>query len=240
MPIVRPFLVGVETIQDGHSNRGGGTTILSTSSQRSYGIIFEVQTTMDSPAIAIQNLEFYSPLQNANVAYEVWTKQGTWHGFEGKDREFLIVASGNLTTSAEERGLTRIPEGQFVPIQIDGGGARQSIYLTLASKDLLYAHSTMPMETTSVNSIEQAQQQPTEDTVVLVETLELIVYKGAVITHSFQKAAQRIFYRMPRRFVGRIWYLRAPCEDVLGVITNETDRTTLGEEYMCYNTGVYR
>jgi len=227
-PIVRPQLINVETIH-GDSKRYNGdkreSTILSTTSQRSYGIIFEVRTTEDAPAVSIAGLEFYSPVRNANLAYEVWTKSGTWHGFEGKYRKFTKMASGNLTTSSLERGLTRIPDERFVPIKVDGGGMRLSIYMTLTTKDLLYAHSTLEEEETSIKSIQQANA-PTEDTIVLVQTPELIVYEGAAImTYPFQKAAQRIFYRMPRGFVGRLWYLRDPCEDVTEIVRNETEDT---------------
>mmetsp|Transcript_23750 Transcript_23750/g.51332 ORF Transcript_23750/g.51332 Transcript_23750/m.51332 type:complete len:832 (-) Transcript_23750:789-3284(-) len=224
--IWRPDLFSVATLQQ---DERGESTIFSTTSQRSYGVIFEVQTTPDSPAISITTFEFYCPLKNANVAYEVWTKPGTWHGFEGRERRFTKIAAGNVTTSNLERGLTRIPRGRVTPIELDGGGARQSIYITLTSKHMLYAHSTTGTETVAIESIEQAQSA-TEDTIVLLSTQELIVYEGAaVMAYPFQKAAQRLFYRMPRGFVGRIWYLRRPCKELPVTITNEEDGSTIQE-----------
>lgn len=210
-PIVRPRLVAAPTFD------GPGGTVLA-ASQRCYGAIFEVQTTPDAPAVRLANLEFYSPLAGANVAYEVWSRAGTWRGVMGQTREFTRLAYGNVTTSSQERGLTRLPRWQGGPARLDGGGARLALYLTLTTPGLLYARSTDAdaEELEAVDSLAEAEERPTEDTVVLARTPELIVYEGAAITtYPFSKASERLFYRMPRGFVGQIWYHRAPCEDVI-------------------------
>jgi len=183
------------------------------------------------------------------VAYEVWTKSGSWHGHEGKLKEFQNVASGNVTTwgagdggtfaSGSERETddsrgepTRIPHTQFTPIQIDGGGARQSIYLTLSSKHLLYARSSTQSTSTiteSITSIAQAAQQTKADTIEITTTSEMTVYEGAaVMTYPFSFAKEKMYYRMPRGFIGRIWYLRNPCKEIYGRNEDGSLNETLG------------
>ena len=265
-------------------NYNDDVLLTTNSAQQSYGIIFDVQTTSNSGVVQITSVEFYTPLTNATVGYEIMTKRGSWHGFEGKERVFTKIASGNITippnrlneeegrererrelqnnngfgigfgnginTAATsqnqnaqqqqnnnedaeiQNGLIRIPPSQFTPINLNGNGDRHSLYITLTTKDLIYARSSTTQSSTSqqqqsiqsITSIEQITQNPTFDTIKLLETEELIVYEGAaVMIHPFNYANQRIYYRKPRGFVGRIWYNRMPCEEIEIVVVGEED-----------------
>lgn len=318
-PIPRPLLIDISSNgnyrinddeltqqlqQQQQLQQGGGGT---GGSQQSYGIIFDIQTQQYSGAVQVQSIEFYIPpiitiiqseggpsnytAQEYNIAYEIYSKSGTWHGFEGKERAFTKVSHGNITIiptatatnnsdnnndrrkrrfmqsesngfsgfgvgsasntqqqssddnnfiiQSTEGGLIRIPPTQFTPINMNGGGARYSMYIILSSRDLLYARSSSSSsngdesieskeeEEQSITSIAQINAGPKLDTVKLVETEDIIVYEGAAVMISpFSNANQRIYYRKPRGFVGRIWYHRKPCEDIVALIVNDSDNIT--------------
>ena len=92
-------------------NYNDDVLLTTNSAQQSYGIIFDVQTTSNSGVVQITSVEFYTPLTNATVGYEIMTKRGSWHGFEGKERVFTKIASGNITIPPnrlnEEEGRER-------------------------------------------------------------------------------------------------------------------------------------
>jgi len=291
-PIPRPLLIDLSnngglSIDDVQENRDD--------LQLSYGIIFDLQTTKNSGVIQVQSLEFYiipnldelkSQAMNNNstnsttaseidnnreneeeykIQYEIYTKVGTWHGFEGRERSFSKVSSGNITvlpspsdnsnarglkekrrrlqggfatgfgvvssstsTTGEEEltisskgGLIRISPTQFTPININGDETRQSIYITLSSRSLLYSRSSTS-STSQIQSITSISQitlaNPNEskgDTIPLISEEELTIYTGAsIMIYPYNKANQRIYYKKPREFVGRLWYHRKPCLDI--------------------------
>jgi len=254
-------------------------------------------TTKNSGVIQIQSLEFYiipnldelesQAMNNSStnsttasgidnnreneeeykIQYEIYTKVGTWHGFEGRERSFSKVSSGNITvlpseqqgdaekrridgkrllqggfatgfgvgtsssssttTETEEEltisrkgGLIRIPSTQFTPININGDETRQSIYITLSSRSLLYSRSsTTTSQIQSITSISQISSNSKEskgDTIPLISEEELTIYTGAsIMIYPYNKANQRIYYKKPREFVGRLWYHRKPCLDIV-------------------------
>ena len=82
---------------------------------RSFGNLFEVKIKLDSEAIIIKGLDFYSSA-DARVSYKVWTKEGTWQGFEGKIESFEKIAEGRARsrgacdeTTAESCNFVSIP-----------------------------------------------------------------------------------------------------------------------------------
>ena len=98
-------------------------TVEDDPSSRSYGCIFELVSTISSPAIAIRNIEFFISyddelfisdttygISNINptngevysnataiITYEVWIRPETWHGYEGRVRAFEQLTTGNIT-----------------------------------------------------------------------------------------------------------------------------------------------
>jgi len=217
-------------------------------SSRSYGCIFELESAPSSPAIAIKSLEILISYDDdmfdanygnnwnitgakATIAYEVWMRPQTWHGFEGRVRAFDKLASGNITITngqVSHRGekLIYVTIDNFDPIQLDGGGLdRRALYVTLSRRNLLYQRSSEPYETEAISSIEEVETQSvTEDTIVVAATDHLVVYEGAaVMTYPFKEAKESIFYRMPRGFVGRINYDRDPCELIPAIDENGAD-----------------
>lgn len=98
-------------------------TVEDDPSSRSYGCIFELVSTISSPAIAIRNIEFFISYDDelfisdttygksninptngevysnatAIITYEVWIRPETWHGYEGRVRAFEQLTTGNIT-----------------------------------------------------------------------------------------------------------------------------------------------
>lgn len=200
----RPYFLGIDTIlQDSYMDV----------SSKSYGHIFDIATTSTSPAIAIKSLEFY--VNNAispgeNITYEVFTKEGSWHGYEGKFRSFRLVARGNMTI--DSGGFHMIPIEKFKQIKMNGNGTRHSLYVTLSTQQMIYQLPSVPDQTQSITSINDVISTM-EDAIPLLINEELTIYEGAaVMIHPFERATEPIFYRSPRGFLGRIWYERDACQ----------------------------
>ena len=200
------------------------------------------------------------------IQYEIYTKVGTWHGFEGRERSFTQVSSGSITVLPEQQGddgrdiekrrrlqggfatgfgvgsssssssttgeeseltipskggLIRIPPSKFTPININGDETRQSIYITLSSRSLLYSRSSTSSSSsvqsiTSISQINSNSKESKGDTIPLISEEELTIYTGAsIMIYPYNKANQRIYYKKPREFVGRLWYHRKPCLDIV-------------------------
>lgn len=103
----------------------GFMTLEDDPSSRSYGCIFELVSTITSPAIAIRSIEFFisyddelfisdTTYGNSNInptngnvysnataiiTYEVWIRPETWHGYEGRVRAFEQLSIGNITVT---------------------------------------------------------------------------------------------------------------------------------------------
>lgn len=111
---------------------------------RSFGNIFEVKTKPDAETILVKGLDFYSTA-DARVSYEVWTKEGSWQGFEGKIESFTKIAEGQVRskglcdeTTADNCNFVQIPFDKFSSVAIRGGGETRSFYITLTTKEIMY------------------------------------------------------------------------------------------------------
>ena len=242
-PIIRPMHVCVSS-NGGITSRDASSMMssMSSSTQTSYGIIFDVQTTSNSPAIEITSLDFYTPLRNGVVGYDLRINGGgTWRGLiYGDDviggingdrgTKFVSISSGNVTTSSWSGNgrvgeLTRL--SSFVPIRVDGGGSRIALYLTLHTRELLYSRDDDVDESSTTSPTTEGDENdddddetdgPDADVAVLASTPELVLYAGAAVMAypdpdggGGLSILRPTDYRMPRGFVGRIWYHRNPC-----------------------------
>jgi hypothetical protein len=127
-PLVNWYPYLDTTINNSNGGGGGGNTnnfmsVKDDPSSRSFGCIFELTSTIDSPAISIRSFEFYISYDDelfastggvgggsanvtaatsttnatATITYELWTRPQTWHGFEGRVRAFDQLTSGTFT-----------------------------------------------------------------------------------------------------------------------------------------------
>lgn len=170
---------------------GGKTT-------SSYGFIFNIRTHEDSPTIVITSLDVYTESVDT-INYEVWSKMGSFKGYEGKTDEWDLVSNGTITGKGIGR-YTPIPEDVFMPLTIPGGGGDQgtrAVYITLDQKSLVYKIS----------------EGADADEVIQVSTPDVDVWEGeSVLSYPFPNAAEfPMFYRFPRQFLGAIHIDRLPC-----------------------------
>jgi len=78
-------------------------------------------------------------------------------------------------------------------MKLDGNSTRQSFYITLTTKNLLYQRSTAPPDVATPPTVTSAADLPAleidKDYIVLRESPELIVYEGAaVMAYPMSKA----------------------------------------------------
>ena len=119
---------------------------------KSFGNLFEVRTKSSAETVSIVGMDFYSSADaGTSVQYEVWTKEGTWQGFEGKIGKYTKIAEGRAKSKGacteESAGpggrrcnanFVQIPLEDFANVAIKGGGGSRSFYVTLKTKDIMY------------------------------------------------------------------------------------------------------
>jgi len=78
---------------------------------------------------------------------------------------------------------TNSNKNEFQSMKLDGNSTRQSFYITLTTKNLLYQRSTAPPDVATPPTVTSAADLPAleidKDYIVLRESPELIVYEGA-------------------------------------------------------------
>ncbi|KAL7471902.1 hypothetical protein ACHAXS_012218 [Conticribra weissflogii] len=192
---------------------------------RSYGILFRVRTTSDADAVRILGMDIYaaSSSPDEELHYEIWTKEGTWEGYEGNAAAFEKIAEGNVVSKGECSNesaangttttceFTRLPWEEFAPVSLAGGGGSRSFYVTLPSGRLVYGRRGAENEASGAAAAAVMERYSTP---------ELEIYEGAgVLRYPLEEATDRTLdYRSPRSFLGRIYYDRMPCE---GDVENE-------------------
>eukprot|EP00986_Skeletonema_menzelii_P008552 scaffold3643_cov132-Skeletonema_menzelii.AAC.2 len=168
----------------------------------SHGFLVNMRTKEDSPVVLIQGLEFYTETTD-RVGVEVWTKLGSFEGFEGTYDGWDMIASG-LVKGAGYGRYTSIPTELFTPVSIPGGGGdkgTRAFYITLNTKDLVFK-----LESRGVND-------GATDTKVVASSPDLEIYNGkAVLSYPFPNPMETWFYHSPRSFLGVVTYDRLPCK----------------------------
>lgn len=191
---------------------------------RSYGILFRVRTTSRAAAVRILGMDIYASSPNEELHYEIWTKEGSWRGYQGnitafeKIAEGIVVSKGEClsneaaneasTTTRMRCELTSLPWEEFEAVSVSGGGGSRSFYVTLHSNVLVYGRP----ETAAV---EEDADGPVMAVMERHSTPELEIYQGTgVLTYPFEEATDgTLHYRSPRLFLGRIHYDRMPCDE---------------------------
>jgi len=176
---------------------------------KSFGNLFEIRTKSSSETVLINGMDFYSSANaGERVSYEVWTKEGTWQGFEGTIDQYEKIAEGTALSrgacdesSATQGGggnnFVQIPFEEFTSVAIRGGGESRSFYITLTTKDIMYKRGKVGSSSFRVQ----------------VENPDIELYEGAgVLVYPFSEATESYHYSKPRGFLGRIWYERNPCK----------------------------
>ncbi len=191
IPSSSPSRMHIQEVATASSNE------LKSSTEGSYGIVFNMRTMSDGPVVVIKGLDFYS--ENSKfVGFELWSRLGSFKDFKGTYEGWDLIASG-VVTSAGYGKFTSIPENTFTEVSIPGRGGERAFYLTLNSMDLIYRES-------EVESTES-------DSRVTASSPELEIYEGeAVLSYPFPDPNQAYLYRSPRQFLGAVQYDRLPCK----------------------------
>ena len=167
-----------------------------------YGFLVNLRTKGDSPVVLVNGMEFYTE-STEMVAFELWSRLGSFENFEGNYDGWDIVAAG-MVKGAGYGQYTSIPSEAFTPVSIPGGGGEsgtRAFYLTLNTKDL-------------VIKMDQAQGNAgATDNKVMASSQDLEIYNGkAVLSYPFPNPAETWFYYSPRMFLGVVSYDRLPCK----------------------------
>lgn len=130
-PTPNPYLVSLQTSTRKEMN---GKTGNATST--SYGYIFNMRTTSESPAIIVVGLDFLTA-STETVKFELFSSMGSYVQSKGKFGNWNMVGKGAITGQGMGR-LTSITPDLIDPLPIDGQGATRAFYLTLNTEDLMF------------------------------------------------------------------------------------------------------
>ncbi|KAL7493291.1 hypothetical protein ACHAWT_002762, partial [Skeletonema menzelii] len=173
------------------------TQELKSSTDGSYGVIFNMRTVINGPVVLITGLDFYTESTDF-VGFELWSRLGSFKDSKGTYEGWDLIASGVVKGAGYGR-FTSIPENSFTEVSIPGRGGERAFYLTLNQMDLIYR----------AGEVESAES----DKRVTASSPELEIYEGeAVLSYPFPDPTQEYLYRSPRLFVGAVQYDRLPCK----------------------------
>eukprot|EP00579_Thalassiosira_antarctica_P008221 CAMPEP_0201877728 /NCGR_PEP_ID=MMETSP0902-20130614/9073_1 /ASSEMBLY_ACC=CAM_ASM_000551 /TAXON_ID=420261 /ORGANISM="Thalassiosira antarctica, Strain CCMP982" /LENGTH=1207 /DNA_ID=CAMNT_0048405235 /DNA_START=83 /DNA_END=3706 /DNA_ORIENTATION=- len=174
---------------------GGKTT-------NSYGYVFNIRTKPSSGVIILTGFDFYT-LSKDEVTFELWTRLGSFKGHKGTFDGWDLVASGKVKGRGNGR-YTSIPEELYTPVSIPGGGGEdgtRAFYLTLDSNQLVYKLGEVEEDIVAVS-----------DSKSHADTEDLEIWEGeGILWYPFPDPSEVIYYRMPRQYLGAIYYNRLPC-----------------------------
>mmetsp|Transcript_30795 Transcript_30795/g.57060 ORF Transcript_30795/g.57060 Transcript_30795/m.57060 type:complete len:631 (-) Transcript_30795:46-1938(-) len=175
-----------------------------------YGYVFNIRTRPSSGVILLTGFDFYT-LTTDEVTFELWTRLGSFKGHKGTYDGWDLVASGTV----KGRGIgryTSIPEELYTPVSIPSGGGEtgtRAFYLTLKSNQLVYKLGEVQEDSVAVS-----------DSRYHAYTEDLYIWEGeGILWYPFPDPSEVIYYRIPRQYLGAIYYNRLlnelPCPLVL-------------------------
>lgn len=170
---------------------------LKSSTDASYGVVFNMRTAINGPVVLINGLDFYTESTDF-VGYELWSRLGSFKDFKGIYEGWDLIASG-VVKGAGYGKFTSIPSNTLTEVSIPGRGGERAFYLTLNSMGLIYG----------ANKVESGDS----DSRVHASSPELEIYEGeAVLSYPFPDPTQAYMYRSPRLFLGVVQYDRLACK----------------------------
>mmetsp|Transcript_32656 Transcript_32656/g.77965 ORF Transcript_32656/g.77965 Transcript_32656/m.77965 type:complete len:714 (+) Transcript_32656:298-2439(+) len=170
---------------------------------KSYGILFDIETTPTSSPTTISGMDFYIDASSP-VRYEIYTKEGSWQKETNAENEmyqngFKQVSQGTATGRGASE-YTKIPLRDFKDVEMKGGGSRQAFYVTM-SDDILIS------KTYEGNGVSRHEMK----TIVLSSNEELTIFYGAAVRdYPLDRADPVTDFWYNSGFLGRIWYKKSP------------------------------
>lgn len=187
----------------------GDDLVMSDSTTKSYGYMFNMRTKTDAPVVLITGMDFYTQATE-EVNFQVWSRIGNFKGFKADKEGWDLIAMGTTLGRGIGR-YTTIPEETFTPVDIPGGGGDDGIrafYITLDTTELAYKVSNNMGES---------------DNNIWVDAPEIEIWEGEGVL-SFERldepfsipplpdANELLYWKSPRQFLGTIRYDRLPCK----------------------------
>ncbi|THJ29797.1 hypothetical protein E8K88_17915, partial [Lampropedia aestuarii] len=143
------------------------------------GVMFDVAASND---VTITGFGIYPYVDMNDVTFEVYTRSGTYAGFESNPSEWTLIGTAGVTGSASE--LVDIPVTLNTAIE---SGASQAFYITSTGPyNIRYRATTSPSGTAFIGDA----------------NIDILV--GAGVVYPFDNANSE------REFVGRIHYDLTP------------------------------
>ena len=172
---------------------------------KSYGILFDVETTPTSSSLVIAGMDLYLVDTTLSTHYEIWTKTGSWEDIAvltTKPADYLTgfhkVSHGTITSKRAASDFSKISLQEFQDVEILGGGTRQAFYITLSDNLLLFKSYETPHGLVSSRH-EMAS-------IVQASNTALQVYYGAAVrAYPLELADPTTDFWDNAGFVGRIW-----------------------------------
>ncbi len=162
---------------------------------KSYGIVFDVESLVDS--LTITGMDLYLDTSFAS-RYEVWSAHGSWRD----GAEFVEIAHGTVEGTGvchdvhlDNCAFAPIPRDEFNSVRITGG-QKASFWVTLRDDDLV-----------SHNDQEQNGLDCEDEDALYASNEEMNVFYGtSILTYPIQLADPETDYRCGRGFIGKIRY----------------------------------
>jgi hypothetical protein len=167
-----------------------------TGSGKSYGILFDIETTT---SVVIAGMELVLATTSP-TNYEIWSKQGSWQDvnvdepnyFDG----FQKVSQGSIDGEGASE-FSYIPLHNFYDVIIQGGG-RHAFWVTLSDDQLAFINYDDEEGSISRHEMQSNVQVSSSDITVL--------YGAAVRSYALENADPATDFWYNSGFLGRIWY----------------------------------
>jgi len=200
-PLASPYLVAsrpttsinslssLVTVSDNNMSAGRG---------KSYGILFDVETTPSASSLVIAGMDLY--LETTSPTHiEVWTKAGSWQDVNDANPDysagFRQVFHGSITGKGAS-DFTKIALRDFQDVEIQGGH-RQAFWVTLSDNNLVFKS----------HEGEGISRHEMEKSIVQTSSEEFNVFYGAAVrAYPLELADPETDFWFNAGFLGRLWY----------------------------------
>lgn len=168
---------------------------------KSYGILFDIETTPTSSPLTITGIDLLLDAEKA-THYEVWNKMGSWQdGYNSQNANrdhfmdgFNQVSHGRITGKGSS-DFTKVALGSFKDVEI-GGGQRHAFWVTVSDNIMVFEN----YEGEGISRHEMAN-------VLQIEKDELKVFYGAAVrAYPLEVADPETDFWYNAGFLGRVWY----------------------------------
>ena len=171
-----------------------GTT---TGRGKSYGILFDVETSPSASSLVIAGMDLYLDTY-IDTHYEIWTKSGSWQDVNVANPDYFAgfrqVSHGKITGKGAS-DFTKIALRDFEDVEIQVG-QRQAFWVTLSDNKLVFkSYEEEGISRHEMGSVVQAGKDEFK-----------VFYGAAVRAYPLELADPVTDFWNNAGFLGRLWY----------------------------------